>query len=147
MSRIADVLEITSTEFDGRFEVLGCRYIVYSKFPNEDSLVERFNTYNERHNKKRLIDAILDDATKKSKNTDVYGELQSGFDLDIGLCNSIRAELDQIKKGDLLVARNKDEKVSFLTFEYKIKRNRIYLEYMVKPIEFIKKKGTKRNKK
>ena len=97
--------------------------------------------------KKRLIDAILDDATKKSKNTDVYGELQSGFDLDIELCDSIRAELDQIKKGDLLVARNKDNKVSFLTFEYKIKRNRVYLEYMVKPIEFIKKKGAKRNKK
>ena len=53
MSRIANVLEITSTEFDGRFEVLGCRYTVYSKFPNEDSLVERFNLYNERHNKKK----------------------------------------------------------------------------------------------
>ncbi len=147
MSRVANVLEITSTEFDGRFEVIGCRYTVYSKFPNEDSLVERFNLYNDRHNKKRLIDAILDDATKKSKNTDFYGELQSGFDLDIELCNSIRAELDQIKKGDLLVVKNKDDKVSFLTFEYKIKRNKVYLEYMVKPIEFIKKKGAKRNKK
>jgi len=29
MSRIADVLEITSTEFDGRFEILGCRYTGY----------------------------------------------------------------------------------------------------------------------
>lgn len=55
MSRVADVLEITSTEFDGRFEVLGCRYIVYSKFPNEDSLVGRFNLYKERHNKKDLL--------------------------------------------------------------------------------------------
>lgn len=113
------------------FNVESCGFELKSKFPDDNASKDRCELYNNRLNSKRFIDAVLEDMTKKSKNTYITTTFWMMFGFDPELGDAIEAELDQIA----------DSKVVFYSFEnkpprvvevtYRILRNTLTISYHI----------------
>ena len=112
------------------FNIVECNFELKSKFPDEATSNERCKLYNERLNSKRFIDAVLEDMTKKSKNT-YSTHIFCSWSFDPELCDSVEAELDQIAKSKVVFHSFEDRPPYLIEVTYRVLRNTLTLSYYV----------------
>ena len=116
------------------FNITDCYFNLCSRFKDSRELEERSELYVNRLGSKRFVDAVLEDMTKKSKNTDIIGDITIYGKIDPELIDSIEAELDQLKEPKVGCFRDQETRIpTCFVVDYRIRRNKLHMILHVEP--------------
>lgn len=110
------------------FNIKDCEIQLTSRFSSEEDFNSRRELYAEKINSRELVNLIVEDMTKKSKNTDDKATIYFSGEFDKGIIDAIEIELDKFTEASMECFEHPDSgKIFAIEMKYKIKRNTLVI--------------------